>query len=119
MQFFFIKNINKIYLNTFIYKNNNKYLNTKINFKFNNLKLNEFKEKNIFKKIIFSNNKSNVISTSNINNISVYRLFNLFFLFNFSMFNSYFKPHHNFNLYYVYSFSNKILLIDPVKFLFR
>ena len=119
MQFFFIKNINKIYLNTFIYKNNNKYLNTKINFKFNNLKLNEFKEKNIFKKIIFSNNKSNVISTSNINNISVYKLFNLFFLFNFSMFNSYFKSHHNFNLYYVYSFSNKILLIDPVKFLFR
>ena len=32
-----------------------------------------------------------------------YKIFNLFFLFNFSLFNSYFKVHHNFNLFYIYS----------------
>jgi hypothetical protein len=75
---------------------------------------NNFKEIKTFdtfslKKIFFSKKNLN----------TNYSLFNLFFLFNSSMFNSYFKAHHSINLFYVYSFSNKLILIDPVKFLIR
>ncbi len=104
-----LKKINKTYLSNLTYRNINKYLNMRINFKFNNF--NEIKILDNFslKKFFFL--KKNINTN--------YNLFNLFFLFNCSLFNSYFKPHHNINLFYVYSFSNKLILIDPVKFLIR
>ena len=104
-----LKKINKNYLNTLSYKNINKYLSIKISFRFNNL--NEIKALDNFsvKKFFFLRKNTNIN----------YSLFNLFFLFNYSMFNSYFKAHHGINLFYVYSFSNKLILIDPVKFLTR
>lgn len=107
--FYLLKKINQLYFNKLIYKNTNKYLNIKINFKFINLKELKISDEFSLKKIFFSNKNTN----------TYHNLLNLFFLFNYSLFNSYFKVHHNFNLFYVYSFSNKLILIDPVKFLIR
>lgn len=107
--FFLLKKINKYYFNKIIYKNNTKYLNIKINFNFNNFKkLNSLDNFSLKKFFLFKKNTN-----------SSYVLFNLFFLFNYSMFNSHFKAHHAINLFCVYSFSNKLLIVDPVKFLSR
>lgn len=104
-----LKKINHSFFNNLIYKNITKYINVKVNFKFNNFK--EFSNlSNLsLKKFFFlkKNKKTN------------FSLFNLFFLFNFSIFNSHFKTHHTFNFFCLYSFSNKLILIDPNKFLTR
>ncbi len=92
-----------------MFKNNNKYSNIKISFNFNNIKKKKFSDSLFSKKFFFQKN----------NNKLSYTFFNLFFLFNYSMFNSNFKAHHSMNLFCVYSFSNKLLILDPVKFLLR
>jgi hypothetical protein len=86
-----------------------KYFNNDIIFKLNILDNQIFNDDIVSKNFFFYKKNTN-------NN---YKIFNLFFLFNFSLFNSYFKVHHNFNLFYIYSYSNKLILIDPIKFFNR
>ena len=86
-----------------------KYFNNDIIFKLNILDNQIFNDDIVSKNFFFYKKNTN-------NN---YKVFNLFFLFNFSLFNSYFKVHHNFNLFYIYSYSNKLILIDPIKFFNR
>jgi len=100
-KFFYTKNI--------MFKSINKFLNFKINYKFNQPNGHCFNDNKIIKYFHFSKK----------NSILEYKLFNLFFLFNYSLFNTNFKCHHNFKLFYIYNYSNKILLLDSTKFLMR
>lgn len=83
------------------------YLNTKINYKINNL---NFKLLNNDKKISknFFINKNN----TNFNK----KFFNLFFLFTYSMYNSYFKVNNVNTFFYLKNVKNKIIIIDLKKF---
>ncbi len=100
-----INNLNK-------FKNNNKYLlnfsNYSINSKLNNPSSLIFTNQNIAK--FFFSKKNNFIKNN---------FFNLFFLFNYSFFNSYFKPHANLKFFYLYTNSKKLIIIDSIKFLKR
>ena len=98
--------------NKFTFKKINKYLNFNINYKFNTF--NDFKNND--NKII---NNTNISVLTKKNTKLTFNFFNLFFLFNCSLFNSTFKPHFNFKIFYIYNFSNKIILIDSSKFLIR
>lgn len=104
-----MKKLSNFFFNRIIYKNKIKYLNIDINFKLNNFTDKIFLDNFTSKKFFFFKKNTN----------NSYKIFNLFFLFNFSLFNSYFKVHHSFNLFYIYSFSNKLIIIDPIKFFNR
>jgi len=47
------------------------------------------------------------------------KLFNLFFLFNYTLFDDKSKPHGNYKLFYIKDFSNKIVILDTPIFLAR
>ena len=92
------------------YKNKydkNKYDGLKINFKLD-----------------FYNNIDNidfiVINKYNFQNKNIQnQLFDVFFLFNYSIFNSKFKYYHDYKFFYVCNHKNKIIVIHSVKFLAR
>lgn len=109
-KFFHFFKINHNLINKNItFKSINKYLNFKINYKFNSFNVIRCDENSINKSFFYSKK----------NSIVQYKLFNLFFLFNYSLFNSNFKSHFNFKFFYLYTNSNKIIIIDSTKFLFR
>ena len=89
----------------------NKFLNYKINYRFN-LKQTD---NNLFIK----NSQPNQINflKKNLNIFS--KFFHLFFLFNFSLFNTNFKFNYNFKLFYVYFKQKKVLILNIHKFLIR
>lgn len=110
---YFIKNLfNNTNANDFL-KNNQfvKYSNLNINYKINvtNNKYNHDR---------FSKHNSNIIFCEKY--IKSYdKLFSLFFLLNYSLFNSNFKYHHNFKFFYVYNYSNQLIIINYKKFISR
>lgn len=106
---FLLKNINKILLINHNAKHINKYLNFNIHHKFNKFDLHQVNDHQPVKKFFFSEK----------NSIIEYKLFNLFFLFNYSLFNSNFKFNYNFKIFYIYNYSNKIVILDSTKFLLR
>jgi hypothetical protein len=87
-------------------KTNNK---TSINASVNKLKQNKFNEITplVRTKSNFGNNKQNLA------------IFNLFFLFNYSMFNSKFKNHHKFNFFSLINYKNKLTIVNVPIFLNR
>lgn len=87
----------------------NKYLNYKINQKINYNEIPVLHENKTLHKFIFT--KKNLKHE--------YKFFNIYFLFNYSLFNSNFKIHPNFKLFYVNNSSNKIILVDSTKFVLR
>lgn len=107
--FYFFKNNKQILNINNNFKQINKYLNFNVNHKFNKFDELEFTDNKVIKKFHFSVKKINL----------EYKLFNLFFLFNYSLFNSNFKFHYNFKIFYIYNYSNKIVLLDSTKFLSR
>ncbi len=119
--FFFILSLNNIYIFTFIkkylyinlnfilFKKINKSLNSNISYHILNFKEVKFNNTPFFKNINYLKK----------NNLTIFKFINLFFLFNFSLFNNNFKVNHNFNLFFVYSFSNKVIILDPIKFTLR
>lgn len=86
-----------------------KYLNIDTNFKLNNRSFIEINENIEITKRNFSKK----------NDKFLFKIFNLLFLFNYSLFNSCFKIHQNFKLLYAYNFKNKLIIINSAKFLFR
>ena len=72
--------------------------------------INKPKDENSINKSFFYSKKNSIVQ---------YKLFDLFFLFNYSLFNSNFKSHFHFKFFYLYTNSNKIIIIDSTKFLFR
>lgn len=106
--FIFLK-CNAFSFKNLITKNTNKFLNFSINLKYNKFTTNLFfDDKN--PKIFFFNLKKNSIE---------YKLFNLYFLFNYSLFNSNFKLHANIQMFAARNYSNKLLIFDSSKFLIR
>lgn len=91
------------------FKSINKYLNFKINFKINTINEKTFNDDKIIKKFYYSKKNSKI----------EYKFFNLFFIFNYSLFNSDFKPHYNSKFFYISNFSDKIIILDCTKFLIR
>ena len=100
---------NKLTYNHFLNKKINNFLNTNINYKINNFSSN----------FLFIKNKS--IKKFNIFNIKKinYKFFNLFFLFNYSFFNTNFKSNFINNFFYVNHLKNKIIIVDSSKFVLR
>lgn len=102
--------------NNIIYK---KYLNKNLKFKidlnityFNNFnKLNDFNEVNFFE---FSANKFFLKKTINFLKL---RIFNIFFLFNYSLFNHFFKYNGSTKLFYLQNITKNVIIIDSLKFL--
>lgn len=47
------------------------------------------------------------------------KLFNLFYLFNYSLFNNQFKSNYNFRLFYIRDYSDNIAILDMAMFLAR
>lgn len=106
------KNQNSIFFKFNNFKKINKYLNININYKLISPKI--FQSFNYTNKSLVNNfffYKKN--STLNFN------FFNLFFLFNYSMYNSSFVFNANFNLFYLYNSSKKLIIINSTKFLNR
>lgn len=66
----------------------------------------------VITKTYFNNNK-------NKNMFLESRLFNLFFLFNYSFFNKQFRPHANYDFFYFKKLNNTIILINTKKFIER
>jgi hypothetical protein len=91
------------------FKSINKYLNFKINFKIEKLDEKNFYDNKVVQKFYYSKK----------NKKTEYKFFNLFFMFNYSLFNSDFKPHYNSKFFYISNFSDKIIILDCTKFLIR
>lgn len=111
--FNFINNtiINKLFIKNFFFIKNktNIYLNTKLIHKFN-----------VFdSSLINYPSITNTFNYSKKNKINTFKLFNLIFLFNYSLFNSNFKFNHNFKLFYLYNSSKNFIIIDSNKFISR
>ena len=104
----------KYFLNSFRTNNFNKKLfNTN-----NNYKLNYVFES--FKSNLIENNLKPVkFNLNKINSNSIFKFFNLIFLFNLSMFNTIFRFNHNFKLFYLYETSKQLIIIDSKKFINR
>lgn len=125
-QFFYTNKINKINTMLVYFFNSNfpqvnYFLNNKKIFnKYNVLKLN-FSFSNV-SKILFNPDFTNQNIGHRLlkkNDVVKYKLFNLFFLFNYSMFNSQFRYFHEFNFFFISNQKNKIIVINSSKFLSR
>ncbi len=108
-KFFFFLNYNLINFKNLINYNVNKFLNFSINSKYNKFTTNLFNDNKSLKSFIFSPKKNTI----------EYKLFSLYFLFNYSLFNNNFKPHANIKMFSTYNYSNKLLIFDSSKFLIR
>ena len=81
-----------------------KYFNININKKINS--------NSNFKNLIYSDNGVIKLSLPKKNKIVENKLFNLFFLFNYSLFYKQLVPNANYALFYIKNLSNQIILID-------
>jgi len=108
--FFYIKYLlNSFKINNFNKKLLNVHNNYKLNCVFESFKTN----------LIENNTKPVKFNVTKINSNSVFKFFNLIFLFNLSMFNTIFRFNHNFKLFYLYETSKQLIIIDSKKFINR
>ena len=77
--------------------------------KFHELTNNKITNFSAVNNFFFTNKKTNI----------EYKLINLYFLFNYSLFNSNFKIHFNIKMFSVYNYENKLIIFDSSKFLIR
>lgn len=122
--FFILKNFPTYYHKNFLYI---KYflnsfrlidLNKKISNTYNNYKLN-YTFESFKSNLIENSNKPIKFNLNKIKTNSVFKFFNLIFLFNLSMFNTIFRFNHNFKLFYLYETSKQLIIIDSKKFINR
>lgn len=108
-KFEYFKSINKFNFQIFNTKNINKYLSLNINKKFSPVYQISTNVENNFgiTPLLQNKNKNKFLET---------KFFNLFFLFNYSLFNKQFKPNANFDLFYIKKIKNEIILINTKKF---
>lgn len=106
--FFSVLNTNTS-LTVFNNKLTSKYLSFKINYQILNL-TEQLSQDNIIVKNYFSDKKYKYIRL---------KLFNLFFLFNYSLFNNHAGYHYEFKLFFVQNIKKKIAIISLNKFLTR
>lgn len=99
--------VNSLLVNKLLYDKNNNLI---INNNFSKVKYQN----------IFSDETSSISSLFTKKNLSINNfLLNMFFLFNYSMFNSNFKVHHMHNFLHVSSVKNKTMVVHLPKLLFR
>lgn len=108
-KFFFFTKFNFINFKNLFNNDINKFFNYSINIKYNKFKIKLFSDNKSLKTVNFLSKQTNI----------EYKLFTLYFAFNYSLFNSNFKVHTNIQMFSSYNYSNKLLIFDPSKFLIR
>jgi hypothetical protein len=88
---------------------NDKYNNLNIKLKLDTFKINSIQNNKIFKNCL------NIKNSIEMNT----KLINLFFLFNYSMFNAFFKNHHIFNFFYIKNKNSSIIILNVKKLMNR
>lgn len=91
-------------------RGSDKYLNYEIRYKLEN-PVSNFHDKNfVVKKYLFGSNDRSTVYL---------KLFNFFFLFNYSLFDIEFKPHRNYKLFFIQDYGNNVAILDTLKFVKR
>lgn len=115
--YFFYNKLNWLYRHALLDSSINFLVNKKI---YNFVSFKKITNSNLKNKhVLFSTNiKSQKIVFKN-DNITELRLFNIFFFFNYSLFDYKFKTHANFKLFYLTDSTSPYLIVDTSKFLAR